>query len=195
MLLSREREAELLEQNLPKIYRAVDNYMARCNQQAGIQLSYDDCVQEVAVALLQYFRRCETEEQLNTFPWYDALHAMSTHLLRSQPFGTPASTHGFSTIINSIPCTVSYEVLVSRGVDVDGMSKHWVPDEETKLDFDSFMSGQSENMQRIASMRLYGMSYRDIAGQCGISKSAVEKKIKKLRENYNEFDREVSDDE
>lgn len=193
MQLPPERESELVEQNMPKIYRAIDNFMSRCNRNSGVRLSYDDCVQEVALAFLKYIRRCDSEGKMDIFPWHDAMNAMSRLVLQSQPLSVPLRTQTFNEIIHSLPQTVSYDVLVSNGVDVDGMSRHWVPDEETMLDFDSFMSSQDENLRRIASMRLRGMTYRDIAGQCGISKSLVERKIKTLRENYNEFDKEDSE--
>ena len=49
MQLSREREAELIEQNMPKIYRSVDNFMARYTGKSARQASYDDCVQDALV--------------------------------------------------------------------------------------------------------------------------------------------------
>lgn len=195
MTLTREREAELLEQNMPKIYRAIDNFMARCDQKSGVQISYDDCVQEVSLSFLQYIRRCETETQLDTFPWYDAMHAMSELVLISQPLTVPLSTHGFSEIIHSLPRTVSFDVLADNGIEVDGMSKHWVPDTETRMDFDDFMQTQTELGRRIASMRLHGMTYRDIAAECGVSKSQINKKIKQLKEKYDEFYKEELQDE
>lgn len=195
MQLSREREAELLEQNMPKIYRAIDNFMARCDQKSGVQISYDDCVQEVSLSFLQYIRRCETEVQLDTFPWYDAMHAMSELVLVSQPLTVPLSTHGFSEIIHSLHRTVSFDVLADNGIEVDGMSRHWVPDTETRMDFDDFMTSQSELDRRIASMRLLGMTYRDIAAECGVSKSLIDKKIRLLKDKYDDYFKEDQEDE
>lgn len=195
MTLSREQESELIEQNMPKIYRAIDNYMARCNQKKGIQLSYDDCVQEVSIAFLQYIRRCTSEEQLALFPWYDAMHAMSELVLANQPLSVPRSTRNFSDVIHSIPSTVPFDVMMSKGIDVDGMSKHWVPDKDTEMDFNDFMASQSELLQRIASMRILGMTYRDIASECGVSKSMICAKIKQLKEMYDKFYEEDQIDE
>lgn len=195
MTLTQERESELIEQNMPKIYRAIDNYMARCNQKKGVQLSYDDCVQEVSIAFLQYIRRCNTEDQLSTFPWYDAMHAMSELVLINQPLTVPRSTRNFSDVIHSIPATVPFDVMMSKGMDVDGMSKHWVPDKDTEMDFNTFMADQSELVQRIASMRIHGMTYRDIAAECGVSKSKVAEEIKQLKEMYDEFYEEDQIDE
>lgn len=195
MTLSRELEAELLDRNMPKIYRSIDNFMARCNQKSGIQLSYDDCVQEVALAFIQYIRRCETESQLDVFPWYDAMHAISELVLANQPLTVPRSTKKFSEVIHSLPKTVPFDVMVSSGIEVDGMSKHWVPDTEARMDFDGFMQTQSELDRRIASMRLLGMTYRDIAAECGVSKSLIDKKLRILKENYDEYFKEGADDE
>ena len=196
MVLTPEREEELIVQNMPKIYRSVDNFMARCNQNSAVRISYDDCVQEVSIAFLKYMRKCETEEQINKFPWYDALHALSELVLRSQPLSVPvSSTKEFSNIIHSIPATVSFDVLASSGIDINGMSKHWVPDTETKLDFFSFMSEQEENVQRIASMSMYGLTRRKIAAQFGVNKNVIDKKISKLREQYDNFMKEGDGDE
>ena len=195
MQLSRERESELVEKNMPKIYRAVDNFMAKNTGGNVCRITYDDCVQEVSVVLLNYIRKCETEEQLNMFPWYDAIHAMSNLVLCSQPLAFPKRTTDFNRVIHSVPHTVSFDVLASSGVEIDGMSKHWVPDTDTKLDFDMFMSTQNENVQRIASMRLYGMSQRDIARQCGVCKRAIDKKLSSLYEDYNDFFKEEDEDE
>ena len=194
MELSTEREQELILENMPKIYRAIDNFMARCtSQSASSRISYDDCVQEVSLAFLKYIRRCTTEEQLNHFPWYDALHVLTEHVMHCQPFSVPLSSRRFREIVQSLPATVSFDVLASNGIEVDGMSKHWVPDTDTKLDFDAFMSEQAESIQRIASMRIYGMTQRDIASEFGVNQNAIFKKITKLREDYDEFTRE--DDE
>lgn len=196
MVLSPEHEAQLVEQNMKKIYRAVDNFMARCpKDSAPISISYDDCVQEVAIEFIKYIRRCETIEQVNRFPWHDAIHALSIYVLGCQPVSFPKSTKTFRYFLNSVPHTVSFDVLMSQGISVDGMSKQWVPDTDTKLDFDSFMSNQSENVQRIASMRIYGMTQRDIASQFGVCKRAIDKKIAKLREDYDEFAKGDDEDE
>lgn len=194
MQLSRDREAELMEKNMPKIYRAVDNFMARYKNRHD-PCSYDDLSQQVAEAFLLYIRRCKTEEELNKFPWFDALHAMSVHVLNSQPFGVPKSTKTFSQIIHNLPQTVSYEVAMTSGIDVDGMSKHWVPDKETEIDFNDFMSEQDESVRRIASMRIYGMSHRQIAGQFGVCKTSITKKLDKLREDYAHYSEEEDDNE
>ena len=193
MELSPEQEQELVVKNTPKIYRAIDNFMARCTN-SPTQISYEDCVQEVSIAFIQYVRRCESAEQLEKFPWYDALNALTQYVMRCQPLSVPHTrTSSFHSIIKSLPSTVSFDVLVSNGIDIDGMSKHWVPDTDTKIDFDSFMSDQQENIQRIASMRIYGMSQRDIAKQFGVQQNDIFRKISKLREDYENFIRE--DDE
>lgn len=186
MQLSPEREAELIELNMPKIYRAADNFTMRCKD-PSVSFSYDDMVQQGAMAFLLYIRRCETEEQLKVFPWYDAIHAMCIQVLNSQPFGVPKSTSKFSQLINSIPKTISYEVAVCKGLEVDGMSKHWVPDKDTQIDFDDFMSAQDESTRRIASMKVYGMSNRKIGAQFGVSDVAISKKLDRLHKKFNEF--------
>lgn len=191
MQLSPERETELILQNTKKIYRAVDNFMAKCNQKyASTRITYDDCVQEVTIAFLEYIRRCETEDQLEKFPWYNAINALSKYVLRCQPLKVPITTDKFSEIIHSMPETVSYDVLASNGIDIDGMSKHWVPDTETKLDFDAFMSEHDEMTQRIVSMRLYGLSNRKIAAQYGVRNTTIDYRLKKLKKEYDEFDKE-----
>ena len=196
MQLSPEREAELIEQNMTKIYRSVDNFMAKCTNSLAVRLDYDDLVQEVSIAFLKYIRRCETEEQLEKFPWYDAKHAMTHFVMASQPFTVPSrTTKSFKDVLRTIPKTVSYEVMVDSGVDVNGMSHHWVPDKDTEIDFDAFMADQAENIQRIASMRLYGMSMREIAGQFGVCHQNIDKKLDKLRENYDKFFEEDENDE
>ena len=195
MQLSPEREAELIEENMPKIYRSIDNFMARCDQKKYVQISYDDCVQEVSLAFLEYIRRCKDEEQLIRFPWYDAIHALTELVLRHQPFSVPISTKLFSSIMRSLPATVSFDVMVSKGLEVDGLSKQWVPDMDTKIDFEAFMSGQEESVQRIASMRMYGMTQRDIASQYGVCKHSIDRKITKLREDYDDFIKGDEDDE
>ena len=196
MQLSPEREAELIEQNMPKIYRAIDNFMARCNNKTSpVKISYDDCVQEVIIVFLEYIRKCETEESLEKFPWYNAINALTRYVLQCQPLSVPSDTKAFSSIIKSMPYTVSYDLLMTNGIDIDGMSKHWVPDTDTKIDFDSFMSEQNEAVQRIASMRLYGMTQRNIASQFGVCKRAIDKKITRLREDFDVFMKEDDEDE
>lgn len=195
MQLSSERESELVEQNMPKIYRAVDNFMAKNTGGNVCRITYDDCVQEVSVVFLNYIRKCETEDQLNMFPWYDAINAMSNLVLSYQPLTFPKRTTDFNRVIHSVPHTVSYDVLASNGTEIDGMSKHWVPDTETMLDFDMFMSTQDEDVQRIASMRMYGMRERDIARQFGVHKRSIIRKLTSLYEDYNDFFKEEDEDE
>lgn len=194
LLLSRDREEQLMIENMPKIYRAVDNFSSR-PRSSCVVLSYDDLVQQVAEAFLRYIRRCETEEQLAVFPWYDATHAMSELVLASQALSVPHSTKTFSQVIHSMPGTVSYDVLATKGIDVDGMSKHWVPDKDTEMDFNLFMDSQDELTQRVASMRIAGLSIRQIAAQCGVSKSLIQKRIAQLYEKFKNFYQEEDDDE
>lgn len=192
MQLSAEHESKLIEQNMPKIYRAVDNFMARCKQNGSVQISYDDCVQEVSIAFLNYIRRCK-QDDLNKFPWYDAIHALTELVLHHQHLSVPISTKAFSSIVHSLPLTVSFDVMATQGLEVDGISRQWVPDTDTKIDFESFMSSQPESIQRIASMRMYGMTQRDIAAQFGVCKRSVDRKLTKLHESYENFIKE--DDE
>ena len=85
--------------------------------------------------------------------------------------------------------------MASSGIEIDGMSKHWVPDMDTKLDFSSFMSDKDDAVQRIAAMRLYGMNIREIAGQFGVCFQNIYKRLCVLRKQYDEFSREDEDDE
>lgn len=194
MTLSRDREEQIMIDNMAKIYRAVDNFAAR-QRASCIILSYDDMVQSVAEAFLRYIRRCETENQLETFPWYDALHVLSVMVLEAQALSVPKSTKSFSQVIHNMPGTVSYDVMLSKGVEVDGMSKHWVPDKDTEMDFNLFMESQDELMQRIASMRISGLTIRQIAAQCGVSKSLVQRRITDLYQKFKIFYQEDDDDE
>ena len=54
-----EQEQELIEQNMHKIYRAVDNYSARHTSNIAT-VPYDDFVQEVSIAFLKYIRNCKS---------------------------------------------------------------------------------------------------------------------------------------
>ncbi len=195
MELSREREAELIERNMPKIYRAVDNFMARYTGAKGAWFaSYDDFVQEASIAFLNHIRKCDSEDSIDKFPWYDAINAMSRLVLNNQPVSMGVRTSDFRKIIQSVPRTVSFDTLASDVIEVDGMSKHWVPDKDTEIDFGAFMSSKTESLQRIVAMRLYGMNNRHIAAQYGVCKNCIDKKINKLREQYDEFMREDEDD-
>ena len=191
MTLSPEREAELIEQNMPKIYRAVDNYMARCSKSTVIKLPYEDCVQEVSIVFLQYIRKCETEEALDTFPWYDAIHALAVYTLSSQTVKTPIRTSDFNKIIHSIQPTVSRDLLLLHGYDdIHPATKDWERERDTYMDFDSFMGEQSEAICRMVSMRYYGMTIQQIADQFGLSKSTVAQKMKDLKDKYDKFNEE-----
>ena len=183
-----EQEQLLIEQNMPKIYRAVDNYTARHNSDIA-RVPYDDFVQEVSIAYLRYIRGCKTHEELNRFPWLSAMGAMRDLVLQYQPMSCPR-THAstFSQIIHNMPRTMSIEDIQAKtGVEVDGMSKYWVEDQETQIDFDEFMDSQPENMRRIASMRIYGMTMKEIGAQCGLTKGAVCKKLNKLNDAYKDY--------
>ena len=127
-------------------------------------------------------------EEINTFPWYGAMSVMRYLILKYQPVSCPKSSHMFSEIIHNMPKTVSVDDLkASNGVDVDGMSKHWVDDKDTQMDFDIFMDDQSENTRRIASMRVYGMTLKEIGDQCGVSKVAIKKRLDKLSDAYKKY--------
>lgn len=182
-----EQEQELLVKNMPKIYRAVDNFTARCSFEV-IRIPYDDYVQEVSIAFLQYIRKCKTMDQLDIFPWFDAMSAMRDLVLAYQPMSCSKYYHRFSEIINNMPQTVSIDALSAHsGIEVDGMSKHWVDDKETQIDFDDFMSNQPENMRRVASMRVFGMNVKQVAEQCGVSRQIIHKKLNKLSEDYKKY--------
>ena len=189
MELSREQEQKILEENMKKIYRAVDNF-SESGKTSPVRIPYEDFVQEVSIVFLEYIRKCKTEEEIEKFPWHDAKHSMSMLVLNSQPVTYPKTTANFREIINSVPKTVSYETLVTQGMDVDGMSKHWVQDKETWMDFEAFMASQDYSVSRMAAMKLEGITARKVASQFGVSESAICKKLRKLREKYDEFNEE-----
>ena len=182
-----EQEQEIIEQNMPKIYRAVDNFTARCSSSFAY-IPYADYVQEVTIAFLKYIRRCDKEEDVAKFPWFDAMGAMRNLILDSQPLSCHRNTHKFSEIIHGMPQTMSLDALsASTGLEIDGMSKHWVDDKETQMDFDTFMEEQSEHTRRVASMRIYGMTLQEIGDQCGVTRCAVKKRLDKLSDAYKIF--------
>lgn len=189
MLLTPEQEQELIEENMPKIYRAVDNFTARCTTDV-IGIPYDDFVQEVAIAFLLYVRKCNKAEDLHKFPWFSAMGAMRSAVLRFQPMSCDNAPHRFKEIIHSMPSTVSLEILASSLTETNGMAKHWVDDKETMLDFETFMDGYDENTKRLASMKYGGMNLSEIAKQYGVSASTIMRRIRRLAEDYHEFNSE-----
>lgn len=194
MDFSPEQEREMIEKNMPRIYRAVDNFTARFSADVA-RVPYDDFVQEVAIAYIKYLRKCESPDQLNVFPWHSAMGAMRDLVLAYQPMSCPKSQHRFSEIIHGMPVTMSIDALsASSGLDIDGMSKHWVDDKETQIDFDIFMESQSENTRRVASMRIYGMRMKEIADQCGVSRQMIYKKFNKLNDQYKKYMESAEDE-
>jgi RNA polymerase sigma factor (sigma-70 family) len=182
-----EQEQVLIEQNMPKIYRAVDNYAAR-HSSTMASVPYEDFVQEVALAFLQYIRKCETQEEVNRFPWFSAMDAMRNLVRVYQPMSCSSDPRSFSDVIHNMPVTMSLDDIQAKtGIEIDGMSKHWVEDKETQIDFDDFMSGQTESVQRVASMRIYGMTLREIGNQYGVQKGTVCKWLDKLNNAYKEY--------
>ena len=182
-----EQEQELIERNMPKIYRAVDNYSARHSSHMA-RVPYEDFVQEVAIAYLNYVRSCKTHDEINKFPWFSAMNAMRNLVRIYQPMSCSSDPKSFSGIIHSMPSTMSLDDINAKtGIEVDGMSKYWVEDKETQIDFDNFMDSQTENMRRIASMRVYGMTMKEIGNQCGVTKGTVCKWIDKLNDAYKEY--------
>ena len=189
MLLTPEQEQKLIEENMPKIYRAVDNFTARCTTDI-VCIPYDDFVQEVAIAFLLYIRKCETPEDIKKFPWFSAMDAMRSVVLRFQPMSCEKSTHRFKEIIHDMPTTISMDLLASSTLDINGMSKHWVDDKETMLDFESFMNDYDENTQRMVSMRYGGMTLSGIANQYGVDKTTILRRINNLAEKYHQYSTE-----
>lgn len=188
MLFTPEEEQQIIMENMPKIYRAVDNFMMRCSSQV-IRIPYEDFVQEVSIVLLEYIRKCNVMDELQKFPWYSAMDAMRKLVLVCQPLTCPSAyPDRFMDIIHNMPKTMSVDAIeASSCIDVDGMGKHWVDDKETQMDFDAFMDSQPENTRRIASMRVYGMTMKEIGEQCGVSKVAIKKRLDKLNVAYKQF--------
>lgn len=189
MQITYEEEARLIEDNMQKIYNAVDNFIHR-NYKQVIRIPYEDFVQESLVAYIEYIRRCDTREKLDIFPWYDCKQAMCQLVLRSQPLSVPKRSRSFSDSIHSVPVTVAMDVAMVKGLDVDGMSSFWTQDVETRVDFDRFMADQPTDTQRVATMRMNNMKNRAIASQCGVSDVAIGKRLRKLREAYEKFTEE-----
>lgn len=195
MLFTPEQEQQLISDNMPKIYRAVDNFMARCSSDI-VRVPYDDFVQEVCLAFLIYIRKCKTPDAVNKFPWYSAMNAMRNVVMAFQPMSCEKSTHRFSEIIHSMPSTMSLDSInASTGLDINGLSKHWVDDKDTQLDFDIFMDDQNDKTKRIASMRIYGMNNKQIADQFGVTKWAIRKHLDKLSNAYKKYSKEDDSDE
>lgn len=182
-----EQEQLLVEKNMPKIYRAVDNYTARHSAKIA-RVPYDDFVQEVSIAYIKYIRGCKTMEETNKFPWYSAMGAMRDLVLQFQPMSCEKSQHRFSEIIHSMPTTMSMDAIqASTGLEIDGMSKHWVEDKEMQIDFDAFMSEQPENTRRVACMRVYGMTLKEVSEQCGIPKSTIVHRLDRLNKSFKKY--------
>lgn len=193
--LTPEREADLFMANMKNIERIVDNYISRCacNYTCADR---DDFVQEVSIAYLAYLRRCDSEEALTQFPWFDAMNAMRNCTLATQPLSVGRSPHLFSDIIHNMPSTVSYDVNPAQIMEFDGLSKRWVDAADLKMDFDTLMASQSAYLNRIVGMIMWGMSQKQIASQFGVSPTAIRKQITKLREAYEEFfNKEDEEDE
>ena len=187
MVFTPEQEQAIIEKNMPKIHRAVDNYSARHNSQIA-KVPREDFVQEVALAFLQYIRNCEKPEEIERFPWFTAMDAMRKLIWQFQPMRCPKHGNSFSETIHNMPITMSLDDIQAKtGIEVDGMSKHWVDDTETQIDFDDFMTQQTDLMRRIASMRVYGMTMKEIGNQCGVTKGTVCKWIDKLNDAYKEY--------
>lgn len=184
MILTQDQERALLEKNTAKIYRAVDNFTARCTSPVA-RVPYEDFVQEVTIAFLRYIRKCETIEQAEVFPWFSAMGAMRDLVLLYQPLSCPKSGHRFREIIHAMPKTVSLDTIsASPCLEVDGLSRQWVEDKETQIDFELFMNDQPETVQRVASMRVYGMSVKEISKQYGVTRTAIYKKLTRLYRQY-----------
>ena len=193
MHLTPDQEAKLIEDNMVKIYRAVDNFTAKAGS-SPVSIDTEDFVSEVVIVFIKHIRSCETMEQINKFPWYDAMNAMSKLVLTLQPMTVPKKTKNFSKMIHMMPYTVSFDLLMSNGIDVDGLSRHWVEDKDLQMDFDDFMAEQDGSMNRIAAMKLSGMKQKKIASQFGVSEMAISKKFSKLRENYDKYFKEDEND-
>lgn len=186
MNLTPEQEQQIIEENMPKIYRSVDNFTARCRSK-HVSIPYDEFVQDVSIAFLLYIRKCETMEQINRFPWFTAMSAMRKTVYDFQPMKCTHSDHRFREIIHSMPQTISIDCLAKASLDVNGMSKHWVDDKDTMMDFESFMDACDENTRRLIAMRYGGMTLKELANQYGVNKSTVMRRIRKLADEYHEF--------
>lgn len=186
MIFTSEQEEAIIEENMPKIYRAIDNFTARCSKDV-IRVPYEEYVQEVSLAFLLYIRKCETMDEVNRFPWFSAMNAMRSTVQLFQPMSCSRDPHSFSQIIHSMPSTVSTDLMASANTDVNGLSKHWVDDKDTMMDFESFMSDYDEGTQRLISMRFGGMTLQELADQYGVEKSTILRRIRNIAEEYHQF--------
>ena len=194
MTFSREKEAEIVEQNMKRIYRAVDNFTIRCSKKV-VRIPYEDFVQEATIAFLEYIRRCKSEEELEVFPWYDVTHAMSLLVLSYQPLSCPSTSRDFHSVIHSMPETVSYDLAPDTIASVDGMSRTWVEDKDAMMDLEIFLSTLPDYADRIVAMKLWGLNTRKIASQMGVDESTIGKKLKKYLLKYKDFISEEDCDE
>lgn len=194
MVFTPEQEQQIIEENMVKIYRAVDNFTARCTSDVA-RVPYDEFVQEVSLAFLLYIRKCETQEEIDRFPWYTAMDAMRNAVLMFQPMSCPKSSHRFREIIHGMPSTVSADTISPSVFEVNGMAKHWVDDKDTLLDFERFMDSYDENTKRLVSMRYGGMTLKEVAAQYGVHKTTVLRRIRNLEDDYLKFLEEEDENE
>lgn len=189
MTLTSEQENEYITKNMKKICNAVDNFVYRCSSDA-IGIPYDEMVQEASLAFLMYIRRCENEEDLEKFPFYSVKSALRDLVFTYQPFSCPHSTHRFAEICSGMPETVSFDTIPESMLNVDGLSRHWVEDKDTEIDFDLFMSDKSDMDQRMIGMKAWGGTFRNIASQFGTSKDSVKRNMDRLHALFNDFMKE-----
>lgn len=186
MRLTKEEEASAIESVMPFIESAVTKFMAKCGT-VVVRVSREDFIQEACIAYLKYIRSAEDESALKVFPYFDIRNAMCCLIIENQPLSSPKRTESFKNVIHSMPQTISIDVSVNNGIDVNGMKKFWVDDANMRMDFYSFMALQDENIQKICAMRMLGASINEIADEMNTSSSTIRRNIKQLRETYDEM--------
>lgn len=160
------------------INKSVLSFMDK-GKYSPVRISYDDLYQSVCVALLEHLTMCSTEEQLQVFPYYTALHAMTQEVMRLQPLTGQRQTRKFKELIQAQPIVIDID-------NVDGISKTWVADTITIHDFTMFYDRLDEQMQKLVSMRLAGESVNNVSHIENVNTRTVYKRMRKLRKQYTE---------
>ena len=139
---------------MPKIYRAVDNFMAKNTGGNVCRITYDDCVQEVSVVLLNYIRKCETEEQLNNLiDWF-----------KSQGLRVHISEGEYRTVLGLIGDTTKVDTDLLSGLDIiESVTRISEPFKNANRKFHP-----DDSVVDVSGVKIGGGNFAFIAGPCSV---------------------------
>lgn len=179
MNLTREQEAEVLENNKGLVVRFAKRFACRHGMN-GSSAMMDDLVQDATIAFIEKLRAADTIEDALNF-YRQALNEMTLDVMSYQNLSGPRRTSSMRAVIEKNPSTKPYEECENELIDC-GINS--IDNAVERVAFEDFVSQLPKKDRIFIEMAQSGASIKEIAAANDVSYDHVRYRMSRCRNKY-----------